>query len=199
LDGWVQGEPSLDDETLLVIASPPEPVPAPGPDVTKDPAAILAEARRRGHGLVLRAHLDALAPLGEWVASCPGLERLGARDVTLLESGLYELCANIAEHGYGPDDRQSLEVWWLPDRATSGNCPSGVFVLVDQGRRFSPGESGVDFRQPAVRRRGRGIGLEIVRATMRQVSYHPATAAGNVTLVVFDPSKLRTEEEAPNG
>jgi serine phosphatase RsbU (regulator of sigma subunit)/anti-sigma regulatory factor (Ser/Thr protein kinase) len=195
VDAWVQGQPSLDDETLLVVAS------APGsPDETpRDPTALLAEARRRGHGLVLRAHLDALAPLGEWLASCPGLERLAARDVTLLESGLYELCANIAEHGYGPDDRQSLEVWWLPDRAASGNRPSGVFALVDQGRRFSPGESGVDFRQPAVRRRGRGIGLEIVRATMRQVSYHPATSAGNVTIVVFDPSKLRTEEEAPHG
>lgn len=195
VDAWVQGQPSLDDETLLVIVS------APGStgETPRDPTALLAEARRRGHGLVLRAHLDALAPLGEWLATCPGLERLGGRDVTLLESGLYELCANIAEHGYGPDDRQSLEVWWLPDRATSGVGPSGVFVLVDRGRRFSPGESGVDFRQPAVRRRGRGIGLEIVRATMRQVSYHPATAAGNVTLVMFDPSKLRTEEEAPHG
>lgn len=193
VDAWTQGQPAHDDETLLVVAV----APAAAVARAEDPATVLAEARRRGHGTTLPASLDALGRLLEWIGSCPGLERLEKRDATLVETALYELCANVVEHGYGQDARRSLEVWWLPSE--TGEANGGLFVVVDQGRPFAPREAGVDFNQSSVRRRGRGIGLEIIRGAMRHVQYHPATNAGNVTILVFDPSKLRMEEEVSHG
>jgi len=70
----------------------------------------------------------------------------------------------------------------------------GVFVLVDQGRSYDPNTDKADFRSPAVRRRGRGIGLTIVQNAMTRVSYHPKTREGNVTVLLFDPAQRRAEE-----
>ena len=50
-----------------------------------------------------------------------------------------------------------------------------------------------------MRRRGRGIGLEIIHSAMNRVAYHPRTREGNVTLMIFDPAKIRAEEEVSNG
>ena len=68
----------------------------------------------------------------------------------------------------------------------------GTFVVVDGGVPFRPkDESGVDFGDPKVRRKGRGLGLEILRAAMHRVAYHPGTTAGNVTVLEFDPQAIR--------
>jgi hypothetical protein len=104
------------------------------------------------------------------------------------------VAANIAEHGLKGDPARSFTLWWLPGTARAP-WTDGRFLFVDDGAPFEPaGADPVDFGDAAVRRRGRGLGLEIVRAAMREVEYHPRTSEGNITVLVFDPDKVRTEE-----
>jgi anti-sigma regulatory factor (Ser/Thr protein kinase) len=119
----------------------------------------------------------------------------------VLEAALYELCANVVEHGYGSDSAESFELWWLRCEHAAlklredPRCrASGVFVLVDHGREYEPATPPPDFHETDVRRRGRGIGLTIVRSAMAAVRYFPGTACGNVTALVFDPARRRAEE-----
>jgi hypothetical protein len=71
----------------------------------------------------------------------------------------------------------------------------GHFVVLDQGRTFSADNwEKTDFSNPSVWRRGRGFGLDIIHRAMVHVAYGPTTAEGNVMLLVFDPSELRTME-----
>jgi hypothetical protein len=106
----------------------------------------------------------------------------------------------VVEHGFRGQQRHSLELWWLPGReppTTPGEAPAaaaarmlrrGSFMLRDDGAPFRPGEwQASDFSDPEVRRRGRGIGLDIIHQVMRDVAYHPATPRGNITVLTFGP------------
>lgn len=74
-------------------------------------------------------------------------------------------------------------------------APPGYFLIHDQGRPFSlQGWRPPDFRDPAVRRRLRGFGLEIIHRVMSHVVYQPGTPAGNLTLLAFDALGPRREE-----
>jgi serine phosphatase RsbU (regulator of sigma subunit)/anti-sigma regulatory factor (Ser/Thr protein kinase) len=195
---WSGDNPPEDDETLLVIGREGKPAPVapacPSVLLKEDPAAFFELARERGHYLPIAVDLGRLDRIRPWIGSCPGLAALGDRERDVVELGLYEACANIVEHGYGEDPSQGFDLWWVPEKA-DGSKASGFFVLVDQGRPFqTEGPPNVDFTDPAVRRRGRGLGLEIIHGAMSRVSYHPGTPAGNVTILGFDPEKIRTEE-----
>jgi serine phosphatase RsbU (regulator of sigma subunit) len=185
---WSRDRPPDDDETLLVLGREAPPL-AGG-----DPTRLFELARERGHHLPVPVDLGGLDRIRPWIGACPGLESLTPREVHVVELGLYEVCANIVEHGYGEDAAPGFDLWWVPD-GTDGSRARGVFVLADKGRPFRPsGPPNVDFRDPAVRRRGRGFGLEIIHGAMSRVSYHPDTPAGNVTILGFDPEKIRSEE-----
>jgi serine phosphatase RsbU (regulator of sigma subunit)/anti-sigma regulatory factor (Ser/Thr protein kinase) len=188
LSGFTADRPALDDETLLVIGFQGA---RPERNASPDPTDVLAEAKRTGRHFELDASLDTLAGIRRWIEECPGLDRLPEEKLTLLESALYEVCANVVEHGYGADPSHSFEMWWVP--AASGAPAGGRFVVVDSGQPFEPDDSTVDFADPKVRRRGRGLGLEIIRGAMRQVSFHPDTPHGNVTILEFDPNPTRVE------
>ncbi len=189
---WTQDAPPSDDETLLVLAHE-------GWAKARD---LLARAKRGGEPLVLPAVLDELAAIGAWIATCRDLRDLPEGERVVLETALYEACANVVEHGYRGDSSQRLEMWWVPSEAREAP-PAGVaqrvrdgrFLLVDRGRPFAPAAApAVDFRDPAVRRRGRGLGLEILRGAMREVTVLPNTPEGNITLLRFDPERVRAEE-----
>lgn len=204
---WAGDQPPLDDETLLVIAreavakdGSAAPAPGTGPDradcgrLPEDPLHALRCARASGARLELRADLGALSILHDWLGRSTLLEDLPAGKSSLLESALYEVAANIAEHGLGSDPDRTFELWWLPGPAERP-WKEGLFLFVDDGTAFAPEhDAGVDFRKSAVRLRGRGLGLQIIHSAMRSVKYHPRTPAGNITMAVFDPETIRTEE-----
>jgi len=220
---WAGDAPPADDETLLVLASetraPDFALPAPDHDTdeTELRAALghLTLAERHGAGLALRARLDQLEALESWVRALPEIATSPATRVEIVTSALYETCANIVEHGCDEDGRAGLEVWWLPEAAAAGGglAPRrpptssgpdegearGWFVIRDTGRPFRPErEKPTDFRDPAVRTRGRGIGLEIIHRAVSRVAYHPATARGNVTILTMGIRDSRvTGEEIP--
>jgi serine phosphatase RsbU (regulator of sigma subunit) len=197
LDRWRQDAPPSDDETLLVVAR----------ETSRWAGELVAQARRDGESLRLQASLDSLAVIGDWISKCRDLAELPSPEHTVLESALYEACANVIEHGYGEDRDRSLDLHWLPattkstgpragtSKEIAARVREGCFLLVDQGIPFAPhGPQSLDFGDPVVRRRGRGIGLEIIRGAMREVTFLPETPEGNVTMFRFDPEKVRSEE-----
>lgn len=221
LDQWRQGTPQGDDETILVVSRergrlldlpvPPEAGTIQGAPVS--PSEWLCLAEERGAGLDLTARLDEMDGISSWLSSLPELRDLGDEPMQLLATAIYEVCANIVEHGYRSDPKCAFRVWWVPRakvpnldslapggaRAGAGGQPgtrmAGLFVLQDHGKAFSPDNwEGSDLSDPKVRRRSRGFGLDIIHKVMTRVIYQPATPDGNVTMLVFDPSFINLEE-----
>ena len=206
---WSTGEPQ-DDETLLVVsrlATAPVQALVSRPD-RRDPLSQLAEARASGSPLVLRASLESLATLASWLERAPDLSELDSDSRHRVELALYEVCANIAEHGLGFDDSRQFDLWWVP---AAGSPPlltdvdarvrAGYFLLRDDGYPFSPGRwQPRDLGDPTQRLRGRGLGLDLIHLAMNEVAYRPATMAGNITVLTFEPAKARRErKEERNG
>ena len=204
---WREDGPADDDETLIVVSRAASPlVPVPGQQVGV--LDRLAQAEKLARGLPMHATMPPVGAVRDWVLSLPAVRELEEGDRELLVTGLYEVCANIIEHGYRDRPPGGLELWWLPPadargRAATGSTPPngreaksivrrGEFIVRDDGAPFVASQwSASDFSDPAVRQRGRGFGLDIVHRMMRQVACHPATTRGNVTVIAFDPPQGR--------
>jgi len=198
----------MDDETMLVIArraAATAAEPALPSEVVDPSTAWLDEAGRRGHALELHARLEELVHLRGWIEACPDLGDLPERPRRQLESAIYEVCANVVEHGYHLDARRTLTLWWVPTSLTApvGAAPDpiarvreGWLLIQDHGAPFRPQDGArLDFGDPSVRRKGRGIGLDLVRRIMQEITYQPGTRAGNLTRLVFDPARAGVLQE----
>lgn len=211
LTAWSHGGARLDDETLLVLYRDPAYVPAPSETEGNgsSPIARYDEARRRGFRLLLGGAADVHEKIHAWLRATPTLDRLPARESDLLTSTLYEVCSNVAEHGLEHDPTREYEVWWVP-APEAAPAPSrarrptpamavralreGWFLIRDDGRQFSANDwRSQDFNDPRVRRRGRGLGLEIIHRAMRRVVYYPGTPAGNITWMCYGGSPASQE------
>jgi anti-sigma regulatory factor (Ser/Thr protein kinase) len=165
-----------------------------------DPAAqetaleFLGRAQAGGCRLEIDARFDALPGVRNWLVECPGYDRLSASQAILVELALWEVCANIIEHGYHEDQGQSFQLWAMTEPpideiGEGGPFEAMSFVVLDHGVSFRPrGRLPVDLTDPSVRRRGRGLGLELIHAVMRRVRYQPGTPEGNITILEFDPT-----------
>ena len=139
--------------------------------------------------LTIEGRSDLLSVVRSWVQSTPAFRGLRGPDRELLTTTLYEVSANILEHGYRGDPAARLDLWWVP---VGGDA---CFVFQDDGAPFSAnGWKGKDLDNPVVRRRGRGLGLEIIHRAMRDVSYHPGTPEGNLTCMTFTGSPASSKE-----
>lgn len=188
---WTGGGAPADDQTAIALRRDPV-APAASGIESRQAEDWVARARAGGRGLTLRAEFAELERLRGWLESPQGPGPLSACTVALLESALYEICANVVEHGYGCDGRSELELWWLREEgaapAASEPTPTrGRFVLVERGREFdlSTAEP-ADLSRLEVRLQGRGLGVAMIRRLLPSVSYRPGTAEGNVTLLDFD-------------
>jgi serine phosphatase RsbU (regulator of sigma subunit) len=208
VSAWRDGAARHDDETLLVICH--ERVPANGggsesePDAQAVALSRLTEAQARGHRLTLPASLAALSRLETWLTGCPDLAAVTETPAELMRLALYEACTNIVQHAYGGDGAQTFDLWWVPRTGAGGpsgdssEAPSGYFLLRDRGRSFryqdwEPPRIG----DPAVRRRGHGFGIQILRRVTRDFTYVAGTPEGNLTcLSMVHP---QTTEEDNDG
>ena len=204
VEKWRGAGSPMDDETVLVVSR--EGIPkagrspgSPGSALTL-PQALeqLAAAKKHGQSIQLPATLDSLSGIRDWLDRSGALRGLSPGTADMLDLALYEVCANIAEHGYGQDATRSFELWWMPNAAAKADPVStGRFLLVDQGRPFQADRSKeTDYGDPDVRKRGRGFGLDIIHRTMIGVAYHPGTSAGNLTILEWDPAKVGHLDEA---
>jgi serine phosphatase RsbU (regulator of sigma subunit)/anti-sigma regulatory factor (Ser/Thr protein kinase) len=208
LERWSGDGPPADDQTVLAVARAAV-ASAPAASrrrlETSDPAALLARARAAGRRLELPPRLEALDALGGWLAGLPAIGALEPGERLVIETALYELCANVIEHGAAGPAEAPLELWWLPE-ALSGAPPAeqvraGCFVLLDRGFPFRPGRRRpFDASRHAAWREGRGLGLDIVHRALSEVVFRPGTPDGNLTLLAFDPVRAGPDgEEACHG
>jgi serine phosphatase RsbU (regulator of sigma subunit)/anti-sigma regulatory factor (Ser/Thr protein kinase) len=162
-----------------------------------EPLARLRHAEAHGVKLTLPASLEALGILAPWIDRCPHLRDLPAADRRRLETALYEAAANVVEHGLQLEAGESFDLWWVPRpsdpaaaRTAEERVHRGYFVMRDAGFPFSPGRwQPQDLRDPQRRLYGRGLGLDLIHIAMDEVVYRPATPAGNLTFLSFDPAK----------
>lgn len=212
---WTADGPPLDDETLLVIRRDVDAKSGAArkdtsrSDTSEEALDRLAEARRRGRCLTLPANLDALYGIRDWLLEFPRFRSQSEQDTGLVTTALYEVCANVVEHGYGSDPTKRFELWWVPgnDPLMGGSAADPVqsrggpdaapppaaglpeheyFLVRDEGAPFSPDQwKELDFNDRRVRMRGRGLGLQIIRRATRHAVYHPASPEGNITLLWF--------------
>jgi len=192
---WRGDRPQDDDETLLAVSAGPRVVGAAPARVAAanpanpDPAAdaptalaLLARAAQSGERLEIPASLQAMAGVGEWFDRIAPRAGLAGRAAELARLALHEACANVAEHGYAGDSTQSFELWWVPNPGE----PCAIFVLRDHGQPFRyEDHARLHFDDPAVRRRGRGLGLEIMNRATSRVLYCPETPEGNLMALRF--------------
>ncbi|MGD8414087.1 MAG: SpoIIE family protein phosphatase, partial [Candidatus Latescibacterota bacterium] len=182
---WEGGQPAEDDKTVVVIERKAEAAAeAANPMAGDGRLRRLMESRNGRDHLSIPATLNALDDVLVWLRDRRGLVELPSAEFTLAEHGVYEILANIAEHGCGLDPGMTIDVWWIADREGEG----GYFVLRDRGRPPRPEEW--PWREPETKaglRRGRGYGLAIVRETMAEVEFHAGTPEGNITLARFVP------------
>ncbi len=200
VDQWRGGKVPMDDETMLVLSREGAAV-VEGTVVGaaaadhREAIELYQAARERGTCVQLPASLDSLRAVRGWLDGSGALRGLPAAGADMLDLALYEICANVVEHGYGMDATRSLELWWLGSEPATDTAPKGHFLLRDQGRAFEPDPSRkIDYGDPMIRKRGRGFGLDIVHRAMSGVSYHPGTAAGNITILEWDPRKAELRE-----
>ncbi len=199
VDLWTDGDHSHDDETLLVISR--ENVvalerAAPDRATGINPADSLEEALERGCHLELAASLEAMGAVPAWIAGLETFAGWTEAEMNVISTAVYESCANIAEHGYRLDGRKSMDLWWVSGSASpksgrnDGNEGPGYFLIRDHGRPFSADNwKESDFRDPAVWRRGRGFGLDIIHRAMLSVDYRTTTDNGNLTVLVVEGRK----------
>jgi serine phosphatase RsbU (regulator of sigma subunit)/anti-sigma regulatory factor (Ser/Thr protein kinase) len=199
VDDWRGGGLPMDDETVLIVSregAAERVVASPNgtPIEQGDTEALRRFEAGWKNGVCLRlaASLDSLPAIQEWLVGAGVVPSLTDESASLLNLALYEVCANIAEHGYGEDAAQSFEIWWEPSARHAG----GSFVIRDHGRPFRPDvPKRVDLNDPEARKRGRGLGLEIIYLTMQRVQYHPGTRAGNLTILDWNPETTAGREE----
>ena len=195
---WHDGRPQDDDETLLAVSVSPGFVSGPAQSAAdrdrSTALACLARAEAAGERLTLPASLAALPRVGEWFDRLAARAGLAGRAADIARLALHEACANVVEHAYAQDPARSLDLWWVPpDPAAtrSAATETALFVLRDHGSPFRQ----VEHRQPSledpsVRRRGRGLGLEILHRAAERLIYCPETLEGNLLVMRFgsDPA-----------
>ncbi len=201
VEHWRESGAPDDDETVVVVSRTAV-VARPTDVAVVTPArpnyeavqvlARLADAERRGPGLCLPANLESMSRLDEWLGQTGVFRGVPDSVGGLAGLALYEVCANIAEHGYKSDPTYTMDVFWVGKPGEAGS-----FLIRDQGKPFRPENwKGTDFDDVNVRKRGRGLGLEIIHRAMSRVEYHPGTKAGNITVLDWDPviAQARAQE-----
>jgi len=219
---WADPEPLSDDLTLLSISWDESRIHHHSvqydlqvPEVRHiSPTAQFKEMVNDLYHLSLPADLEQLHRVNDWLNSCSGIQHFKPEDKLRIESGLYEICANIIEHGCGEDISQHIDVWWLPAAGQPNrsekylaNEPSdsarndesralGYFIVGDRGTAYDPANwEPSNLYNPQVRRQGRGLGLQIAHATMTKITYSPATRVGNITMLRVDSRNQLSKEE----
>jgi anti-sigma regulatory factor (Ser/Thr protein kinase) len=202
VDCWEGAQPSSDDKTILVLSRSAGEGAAERTTESRGERDHLAElwSRRsvsRNH-FVMPATLEALDRIGVWLRRCAFIKDLAAADLGAIEQGLYEVGANIVEHGYSLEGGGTIDVWWIPDAVPEGGVEAftgGYFLVRDHGRPPRPDAWQGAFDIHKVRTEGRGLGLRIINRTFAGVELHPATGMGNVSVLRYRQDKTQPAQE----
>jgi serine phosphatase RsbU (regulator of sigma subunit)/anti-sigma regulatory factor (Ser/Thr protein kinase) len=219
VEEWERPLAALDDKTLLVIGRS---VSARTADSRRARASTMRphelvtnlwESKTQGRNhFTIRASLEELDDIALWLRRCMHLEDLAQAQFERLEQGLYEICANIVEHGYKIDPTKWIDLWWIPggenmdvSKASSHDAGrygshqrinDGHFLIRDRGAPPDADKWPVaDLESNKVQHEGRGLGLRIIHQIFEDVEFHTGTDFGNITIMKFKvPQHQHTEE-----
>ncbi|MBU8869429.1 MAG: SpoIIE family protein phosphatase [Gemmatimonadales bacterium] len=218
---WARPDEIEDDLTLVVLARSPVSAPIdkaqccqPSSAATLLGTADLNRDLADAPHLSLPSDLSLLDRIRPWLEDDPALGNLPSELKMIVESSLYEICANIIEHGYGNQPGRKVDLWWVSTQTASAellnffpelpvnksaDTDGGYFLVRDAGEPIRPGMwTPPNLHSAACRRKGRGLGLHIVHSSMKDVEQIPGTPEGNLTLLRFDPQQHLTGKETPN-
>jgi anti-sigma regulatory factor (Ser/Thr protein kinase) len=200
VDRWEGTLPAADDKTLLVVSRGRKTTSA-SRRYEEDRNGLVAALWERRHGSThhfsMTAEPDELDGIGVWLRRCVFIRDLSQVELERIEQGLYEVAANIIEHGCAFDESEVVDVWWVPDDSDSTHSDEwpgrGHFLVRDHGLPPESGEWSIpSLNSHKVRREGRGLGLRIILQTFEGVETHPQTKVGNLTVL-----KYRTRQTQP--
>jgi sigma-B regulation protein RsbU (phosphoserine phosphatase) len=231
VDDWVGDQPRRDDETVLVVGREKAASESPGVrspasrEFERGPLKVLKsdsgeavpslerEWKRKEH-LLIPNEMAALHRIAPWVRSCQYLNLLSREDANIVTVALYEVCANIIEHGISTGDKKGINLYWHPDEngdskdsdgtsdlsrdpdALAQRIRRGYFIICDHTVPFDHGQwKATEAKPPKERRASRGYGIEMIYRAMSVVHYQPSTSAGNITMMRYDPRKHRAPQE----
>lgn len=120
LDAWSGEHRRFDDETLVVLERN---LPVSEEETTSLGPRLVTLAQLRGTHLSLACNLKELSAISNWARGLPGLEEV-ADPPALLATAVYEVCANITEHGVGGGSHLPLDLHGVP--GTNGHQASGA-------------------------------------------------------------------------
>lgn len=224
---WARPGRIEDDLTLLTLERCRVPAGADNPGATLQPGQAIRPSEPEldaglAHAphLVLPSEMDQLERIRTWIEQDVVLGKLASELKMIVESSLYEICANIIEHGHGNRGGQEIDLWWVSSGGQAHAILSlfpglrtevteaadatgatdthgcGHFLVRDHGEPMKPGAwIPPNLHDPECRRKGRGLGLQIVHSSMKTVEQIPGTPSGNLTLLRFDPLQHLADKE----
>lgn len=196
---WAPGA-ARDDQTILVVGRQGGVAAAP-PVVTEEPLAeplaLLARVEREGGRLTLQPQLADLARIRGWLREQATARALDPNAERIIVSALYETCANAIEHGLVGRRPAPVEVWWVPANGSARAGEREVFVVRDRGTPFDLSAPRASLDSATLRKRRRGLGVEMIQRFTTRIRYSGGTPEGNVAVLEFDPQRLRDTEGGP--
>ncbi len=135
---------------------------------------ILDKPNGATYELSIPARIEAVGPLCAFlntIGECHGLTEV---DLQALEISAYETSLNIIEHAYGFDPEARILI-----RISLG-LRRVCIAFIDHGTGIDPEMiPPPDVRDPNVRRRGRGFGLQIIRKSVNRMRYRRLPSGEN--------------------
>lgn len=210
---WEEPRKASDDQTLLLISrsfdnqtisDTHEDSPSASASAS-DLVLRIWEQKDKEYHFNIPATFDALDTIGSWIRECPALRCIGRETRDLLEQGLYEVGANIAEHGYGLAPGKKIDFWWIPQSDISSDAgidtisgdsdmqeqiARGYFLVRDYG--IAPKQENWSIPitdNESVRQNGRGLGMRIIRSIFNEIEFCSSRDIGNVTILRFMSSQ----------
>ncbi len=137
--------------------------------------------------LTVPGRLEMLAQISDFVSQAARDAGFDEDDVFHVQMAVDEACANIIEHGYGPNNSGTIDLTCICDK------DSDLYVEIrDRGRRFDPDRAlpphldkgDVDLGEV----QAGGLGLYFIRKLMEEVTFQFDEASGNrLTMVKRRP------------
>jgi serine/threonine-protein kinase RsbW len=141
--------------------------------------ALLGERGAGWYQLDIPARIDAVGPMCAFLAVLSERHGLTGEEIRCAEISAYETCLNIIEHAYAfdPKGRIAVRIRFARRRL--------ILAFYDRGKGVDPKRvPPPDVKDPRVRMRGRGFGLEIIRNSVDLMRYRQTSRGENSLLLV---------------
>lgn len=116
---------------------------------------------------VFPGNYNNLAEIGKFVTIQSEIAGLNENDAYAVQLAIDEACTNIIEHGYGGENKGSIE-------CTCKTSEEGIeIILVDEGKLFNPKTAPMPkLKVPLEELASRGAGVYLMHKVMDEIKYN---------------------------